>query len=286
MNRIAIHGLPRTGTTWAGEIINSCPDVCYKFQPLFSYAMKGFLGPTSSAEEIAEFFDRLSQLKDDFCDQVRQRAEGELPTFRKTLISHVAYKEVRYHHVLHNLARQDTQMKFVLVVRDPVQAIASWLAAPREFRSDVGWNVEQEWRYAPKKNLNNPESFYGYEKWREAMLLFYDLKQRFEERVFVLNYALLAQDPFREVQALFRFLGLALTEQTEAFLSASRVDKSKTPYGVFRGREKPRFVLEERYPNIVTAIRNDLAASAFARLLDNSFDPGAISPIGAHGISS
>ena len=268
MNRIAIHGLPRTGTTWAGEIINSCPDVCYKFQPLFSYAMKGFLGPTSSAEEIAEFFDRLSQLKDDFCDQVRQRAEGELPTFRKTLISHVAYKEVRYHHVLHNLARQDTQMKFVLVVRDPVQAIASWLAAPREFRSDVGWNVEQEWRYAPKKNLNNPESFYGYEKWREAMLLFHDLKKRYEERVFMLNYARLVQDPLSEVKALFQFLGLALTEQTEVFVSASRIDKSKTPYGVFRVREKPRFILEERHPNIVTEIRADVAASAFAHLLE------------------
>ena len=40
---VAIHGVPRSGTSWIGEIINSSPNVLYKFQPLFSYALKDFL---------------------------------------------------------------------------------------------------------------------------------------------------------------------------------------------------------------------------------------------------
>ena len=40
---ILITGVARSGTSWIGQIIDSSPEVVYRFQPLFSYAFKGFL---------------------------------------------------------------------------------------------------------------------------------------------------------------------------------------------------------------------------------------------------
>ena len=43
MKRIAIHSVPRSGSSWLGQILNSSLKVCFRFQPLFSYAFKDYL---------------------------------------------------------------------------------------------------------------------------------------------------------------------------------------------------------------------------------------------------
>ena len=43
MKRIGLHGVPRSGTSWLGNIFNSSPDLTYKHQPLYSYAFKNYL---------------------------------------------------------------------------------------------------------------------------------------------------------------------------------------------------------------------------------------------------
>ena len=52
MKLIAIHSMPRSGSTWLGSIIDSHPHICYKHQPLFSYCLKGYLDETSDYEKI------------------------------------------------------------------------------------------------------------------------------------------------------------------------------------------------------------------------------------------
>jgi len=58
MKKIALHSVPRSGSSWIGQILNSSPKVNYKFQPLFSYAFKGYLDENSSRERIDEFFEK------------------------------------------------------------------------------------------------------------------------------------------------------------------------------------------------------------------------------------
>ena len=59
VNKLAIFGVPRSGTSWLSQIFNSHPDVAMRFQPLFSYSHKGRVSEDSSSEEISEFFDEL-----------------------------------------------------------------------------------------------------------------------------------------------------------------------------------------------------------------------------------
>lgn len=268
MNRIAIHGAPRSGTTWLGEIINSSKEVNYKFQPLFSYSLKSFLGPNSSSEQIDEFFQLLCKNNDPFCEQMDSRNTGELPFFfKEETPSSIAYKEVRYHNILHNLARRDPSIKFIFLIRDPSEVLTSWFHAPREFRSELHWNFQEEWRYALKKNLNLPENYFGFEKWKESALIFLDLESRFPERVRILNYSEFRKNLYPETQALFDFMKIPLGQQTLDFLDASTNKDAKTEYGVYRVRKSRSNFVRENFPSVWQEIQNELKSSPLEKFL-------------------
>ena len=159
--KVAIHGVPRSGTSWIGEILNSSPHTAYRFQPLFSYTLRDFLTNASTREDIDLFFQELLHIDDAFINQTVKRQSGDFPQFNKGEITHVVYKEVRYINILFNMMRRAEDVHLCAVIRNPLSVINSWLMAPREFRADLGWSELEEWRYALKKNLNRPEEFNG-----------------------------------------------------------------------------------------------------------------------------
>ncbi len=266
--RIAIHGVPRSGTSWLGEIFNSSPHTIYKYQPLFSYALKGFLTPLSSPEEVDRFFRLLAITADDFIDQVERRANGALPVFAKENPTHLVYKEVRYHNILANLLQCDRELRLVAIIRNPLAVLASWLATPREFRRDLGWVESEEWRYARLKNQARPEEFYGYEKWKEATVIFMNLAEQHPDRVRVVTYHDLVSRTVPRVDTLFDFCGLPCSAQTLSFLERSRAEQHPDPYSVFRataGDEKWTGVLD---PRIAEAVVDDLRGTELQCFLD------------------
>lgn len=266
MQKFAIHGLPRSGSTWVGEIFNSSPQVCYRYQPLFSYAMKGFLSEGSTSDQIDEFYHELSVNEDSFLCQNAARGSGRLPIFKKQKITHVGYKEVRYHHVLPNLIRQSMGVKFILIQRNPFSVISSWLNAPREFRGDLGWDRLEEWRYALKKNINRPEEFNGYEKWKEASLLFHYLAKNNPDQVLVLRYDELLKNTEGLVRQAFEFIGLDYMEQTDTFIH-QETSENKDAYSVLRSRQTDDKWKTELEPEIIESIKSDLKGSAIEYLL-------------------
>ena len=260
MEKFAIHGLPRSGSTWVGEIFNSSPNVRYRFQPLFSYALKGFLGESSTADDVEGFYFELGSTEDAFLEQASARVQGKLPTFEKKKVTHVGYKEVRYHHILPNLVRRSKSVKFIFIQRNPFSVINSWLNAPREFRADLGWIRLEEWRYALKKNLNRPEEYNGYEKWKEASLLFHYLAKQYSDRVRILRYDQLLTDTIGEVRGVFEFLGLDYTDQTERFLHGGGRGDEDT-YSVVRAGQTDDKWKMQLEAEIVDEIRADLKGS-------------------------
>ncbi len=154
MKKIAIHSVPRSGSSWIGQIFNSSPTVNFKFQPLFSYAFKSALNEKSSKNEIDTFFKDISQSDDDFLIQQDKIDNGNYPKFKKNnLFTHIAYKEVRYHNIQENMLKINSDIIVIGIVRNPYAVINSFLKAPREFRKDLNWNELDEWQYANKKNL-------------------------------------------------------------------------------------------------------------------------------------
>ncbi len=266
ITKVAVHGAPRSGTSWLGEILNSNPATAYRYQPLFSYAHKDFLNDRSTRADIAEFFMRLGRCEDAFTNQNERRNLGELPKFSKTGMTHVVYKEVRYHHILENMMHQLDDTLLVAAIRSPLGAINSW-SLPREFRADLGWSEIEEWRFADKKNAGKPEEFNGYEKWKEATRLFMRLHNRYPNRVHLLHYSRLLRDPVTETERLFGFLNLQVTKATLNFLRQSRNFDNPSAYSVYRSRLKDDAWQHQLHPAISTHIVDDLTGTSLEAFL-------------------
>ncbi len=268
MKKIAIHSVPRSGSSWLGQILNSSPKVNFKFQPLFSYAFKDALDENSSRKEINAFFNDISLSNDNFLKQQDKIDSGSYPNFNKDdLFSHVIYKEVRYHHILENLLKQDKEIRIIGLIRNPFAVIHSFLKSPREFRKDLGWLELDEWKYAKKKNLNKKEEFYGYEKWKEVCILFNKLKTQYPDRFYLLAYDNLLSNTVDEVQKIFNFCEIDMTEQTLDFLDKSQSDNDET-YSVYRKKSNDNAWIKTLDTQIVQGINNDLEINSLKKYME------------------
>lgn len=268
MKKIAIHSVPRSGSSWVGQIFNSSADVNFKFQPLFSYAFKDYLDTSSSLEEINTFFELISKSEDPFLLQQDKVDQGIYPVFQKNKqVTHFVYKEVRYHHILENMLKVAPDILVIGVVRSPYAVINSFLNAPREFRKDLDWDELSEWRYTNKKNLNKPEEFNGYEKWKEVALLFQKLKEQYPNRFYLVEYVNLLTAPLKEVEKILNFCGIEVRKQTISFLKKSSQENQEDTYSVYKKKTTDDNWKKNLNPIIVKEISKDLKNNGLEKYL-------------------
>lgn len=270
MKKIAIHSVPRSGSSWLGCIFDSSSDVIYRFQPLFSYAFKGDLSPTSSLNDINSFYEKIAASDDDFITQKASKLSGDLPIFsKKSKPENVVYKEVRYHHILQNLLEKDNDIKIIGLVRNPLEVLNSWIKAPREFRKDLGWALEAEWRTAPSKNQNRLEEYFGFEKWKEATEMYLRLEKEYSQNFKIVKYDDLNNDTIKTIQSLFSFCGLKYEEATSNFINDSKSLNKKSTYAVFKSKTVEKQKIEELNGEIISTIQNELKGTSLAQFLYN-----------------
>lgn len=252
---IAIFGAPRSGTTWLGQIFNSSVNTLYRYQPLFSYEFKNRLDENSSKHDINKFHSDLINSKSNF---VLTNLE-----FKKDIITHLIWKEVRFHQIVKNLLKHSI-IKVVYLKRNPIEVLNSWYQAPREFNPN--WNIQDEWRYAPLKNNNKPEEFNGFEKWLEVNKIHHNNKLEFKERVYIVDYSDLTSNTIDCVKDIFEFCGLTYTKQTEDFIKASINRHDNDSYSVYKSRK-----LDIKLPiNIINEIKNCEKVKEYFNLSDSA----------------
>jgi hypothetical protein len=264
---VGIHGAPRSGTSWLGQLFNSHEQVTYRFQPFFSHAFRGRLTARSGTDEMRRFFEDLLQTDDAFVTQTGDaRLARDLPAFAKAPPTHLVYKEVRFHDLMEPILAGLPRARLIGIVRDPVQVIESWVEAPREFRRE--WSIASEWRAAQGKNAGLPENWYGFDRWKALARLFLDLERRYPGRFMIVRYGDLVADTVACMKKLFGFAGLSPTSQTAQFIRDSTSRDDGDPYGVHRaGQPAARM----RLPGEVrAAIVQDLAGSDLARFTADS----------------
>jgi hypothetical protein len=265
---VSIHGAPRSGTSWLGQIFNSHSDVAYRFQPLFSYRFKGAISDRSSSAEIKGFLRDLYSVNDDeFILQTRQRQLGVHPGGfeKRSNPSVLVMKEVRYHQVIEALLREIEGIRVIGIVRHPCGVINSWLKTPREFSPE--WNAITEWRSAPSKNAGRPEEYYGFEKWKELTHLFLRLEVERPDSFRLVTYEHLLANPIEETRNLLEFAGLKMTTDVKKFLMESHAREIDHPDTVFRTRDVGRRWKTELDFRIRDAILSELEHSPLKRFL-------------------
>ena len=255
MKRIALHSVPRSGSSWVGSLLNAHEQVMYRFQPLFSDSFDAMINENSSKFEIIRFFDEMKRSSDPFINQLSfNNPQKEIKTDREILV----YKEVRYHHLLENMLEQDEELIVIGLIRNPLAVIHSWLNAPKEFRKDLGWRELEEWEFADKKNKGRKEEYNGYAKWKEAAQLFERLKLKYNSRFYLLNYNTLLADTHLELIKLFDFLGVEFTIDVTQFINDTQSKNDDDKYSVYRTKKEDNDWVNGLNPIIVKKISEDL----------------------------
>jgi hypothetical protein len=262
----AIAGVPRSGTSWLGMLVDSCPVVNYRFQPLFAYAFKNAVHVDSPPSAFVDLMQRMDATEDEFLVQADKRREGLYPTFAKAQpTTCLSFKTCRYQYLLPVMLRYLPNLKVIGIVRHPCGAIHSWLTHPREFPS--GSDPLREWRFGGCKNQGREEEFFGFYKWREVTHLYLDLADKYPDRVRVLRYEDLVERTGEEVEKLFGFLTLPFERQTQQFIVDCHASHQDNPYAVFKDRSVALRWQRELQPEIQRAIHEELTGTRLARFL-------------------
>ena len=268
---ISIHGVPRSGTSWLGQIFNKHSEVVYKFQPLFAYRFKDRLSLGSSPDEIRAFLDELYKVNDDDFISGKWPPSNNDPARVNTAIYKneqprvMVLKEVRYHHLIEKFICAVPDLKIVGIVRNPCAVINSWLQSPKEFHGE--WDVMAEWEHAPAKNQGRIEEYFGYAKWKELTLVFLGFIQKYPENFFLVQYEELVLEPVKLIEQVFAFGGLNMEAQVVDFIQASQNHHVDDAYAVYKSPSVKDRWRHELDPRISEAIITDLQGTMLERFL-------------------
>lgn len=229
-------GMPRSGTTWLSQIIESAPGFEVRLSPNYSYALKNRLNPGSSREEWLQTLRHAADSDDPFMTQNWRRDTGELPRFDHTRSDRrrLAIKDTRFHDLYMRGLDLFPRAQCVALVRHPCGALASWRDS-KEFPEWVPF--EAEWRLGGVRKSEGPGEYWGFDDWVSVTRMFLDYQDREPARVSIVRYEDLARKPVSTAETLFGFLGGELASSTRRFIESSQAHHDGRTYSVFKSPE-------------------------------------------------
>lgn len=250
-NVVYVAGVARSGTSWIAQVLNSSPDVCFRFQPLFAYEFKGRVTEDSSREEYEALFHEMYDTATPFLTQEDKQLTGDYPKFKKNPAPRtLVFKENRYQSILEPMLRRVSYLKGIGIVRHPCAVLNSWRKNAKEF--PPGSDILKEWRFGNCKNKGN-EDYFGYYKWKEIANLYMDLREKYTERFTLLRYEDAVHEPQESFRALFEFLGLPYGDAPRSFVEESTASHEDGYYSVYKNKsvadkwrsELPAYIVDE-----------------------------------------
>jgi hypothetical protein len=258
--------MPRSGTSWLSQIFDSHPDVRFRLSPLFSYEFKNQLDENSDPKAWEEVLNGAYRSTNEFMDQTRRRNSGEYPVFpeKNSDPSLLVIKDTRFHNLNRRALELLSDLRMVVIVRHPCGAIHSWLTSRGEFPRDA--NPLLEWRSGKCRKTGYGE-FWGFDDWKQVTRNHLALALDYPGRVRIQSYEELTASPTKEVEQLFAFAGLNVSQQTSEFLSGSHNRHIATDYAVFKNPSVAQRWKSELQPQIRDEIYAELQGTDLALFL-------------------
>lgn len=262
----AITGMPRSGTSWIGQIVDSSPDVRYRMSPLFSYEFKNQIRQGATRDDWLEVLRGSYVSADDFMNQTTRRKAGEYPSFacKQANPELLVIKYNRFQNLTEEMLELLPEMKVLAVVRHPCGAMHSWLTAAKEFPTDA--DPLEHWRSGAAKKSGFGDVF-GFDDWCWVTRLHLRLASEHPRQFRLVRYERFVDDAENETRALFEWLGLEYTDQTATFLGRSQSTSVSGDYSVFRPPAVKDRWRSELQPQIRDAILSDLEGTDLAQFL-------------------
>lgn len=264
---ILLMGMPRSGTSWLSQIFDSNKNTKLRLSPLFSYAFKNAVNEKSSKNDWNILLEKVYKAEDDFMNQTVRKNKGEYPNFeeKNTNPEFLVIKDTRYHNLTEKSLEMINGLKIIYIVRNPCGAIHSWLTAPREFPATA--NPKEEWRNG-KCRKTGEEEFWGFNDWKKVTTLYMDLQKKYPNKIKIISYEELVDNPAKLTNEIFEFTNLNLEEQTLEFLKKSQSSHVKNEYAVFKNPKVKDRWKNELNKNIINEIQEDLKNTNLEKFLN------------------
>lgn len=234
-NIVAIVGMPRSGTSWLGQIFDSSPNVAYRLEPIFSYAFKNVVDENSAREDYIKLFDCIYASQDAFLLQRDKRKSGKYPTFSKRkVLEFLTFKTTRFHYLLKDMLNYFDNLKMISIVRNPCGSINSWLNTPGEFPATA--DPMKEWRSGSCRKTAK-EEYWGFDDWKKVTTLHMRLEKDFSKQFKIISYEKLVENTRKATEDIFEFVGLELEEQTINFTKECHKSHNEDSYAVFKKKD-------------------------------------------------
>ena len=226
--------MPRSGTSWLGQIFDSSPVVAYRMEPLFSYEFKNIINISSTAVEIKRFLDNVYMTNDEFILQKENRDKGIYPVFKKDKKAGIlVFKTTRHHELLRKYLDTVNGLQVVSIVRHPCAVINSWIHSYNEF-DKKGCSISKDWRTGACRKGEVGE-YWGFDDWLSVMQQHLELSKEYSN-FHIIKYTDLVQKPEETVIKLFKILSVQFVEQTEDFLGNCHSAHDDNPYSVYKSK--------------------------------------------------
>lgn len=233
MRKLIITGMPRSGTSWLGQIINSSPKVMFRTEPLFAYRFKNIINQQSSCQEINNFFISLIDINDDFILQTENQEAGYYPKFKKTHPNILAFKTTRHFELIERYLECVSNLDVIAIIRHPCATINSWFNSYREFEKK-GCLKEQDWRTGGCRKGVIGE-YWGFNDWLESTKMFLAFSEKYSN-FHLIRYSDLVRDTNPTVNNLFSRVGIDNSSQTENFLVHCHQRHDSNSYSVYKSK--------------------------------------------------
>lgn len=233
-----IWGVPRSGTSWLGYLVSRHPDVEYRFQPIHANTFNPRVEIDSTRLDVYFFYARLlaagdSYLLDGLAKDVTREKK---PLLSRLLAKALVFKETHDLNSIQRIVNLDSHSRLLVLIRDPIDVIESWINAPKEFNPE--WRVEEEWMWARKKNSEYLGNHFGLNEWIKTTKQVVELSEKLPQQVRIIRYGQLrksTEETMREVCAHFGIPSERLTFAAPASASPkSLLDE----YSVSRPRKR------------------------------------------------
>lgn len=234
LRKLLITGMPRSGTSWLGQIVNSNPTVLFRTEPLFSYRFKNVINSNSNCFAVNSFIDNLLNVDDDFMLQKDNVRKGTYPVFEKDAPDTLAFKTTRHFELIEKYIECVNSLRVIVIIRDPRGTINSWIKSDREFHHK-GCMVKADWK-SGKCRKSGVGEYWGFNDWLDSTMQFLELKKKYNN-VHLIKYSDLVVHTESSVSKLFNDVDLTFTEQTRKFISLSKTKHDDDPYSVFKNSD-------------------------------------------------
>lgn len=288
----AVFGAARSGTTWLGAMINSHPQVAYRFEPFHRRAghaatdrVRALLLSDSLCDaDLDEVYELLRHphpmtKREPFFPKSFRRNRGIGLTYRLSRArllpaavfsrlytpfdrAMVIFKEVSLDPVMANLARR-TSMPIVYIVRHPVAVCASELRAQAAGKLPTGrqrhmaevlgkWRPDLLEEYAERLEKLSLIE-------RNALLWRMEVETGLRaglasDTVLTITYEALAMDPLGVLGTVLEHFGLVLPEQTAAFVTS--LEDTESSSEMFSVRKNPTEIADRWRSEVGEADQN------------------------------